>query len=99
MKTSVGDEHPDAGKQAERQKLFSPVRIPGLAYMHKENAYVIERDVSVLRNTIEELYFDKELRDSLIISQEERRQLYEQFNYDRLAQELINNVFEVQVYA
>lgn len=66
---------------------------------HLENAYVIERDVTVLRDSIEKLYYDRALRDSLIISADEKRSLYERFSYDRLAQELIYNVFEAEVHA
>jgi glycosyltransferase involved in cell wall biosynthesis len=66
---------------------------------HLKNAYVIERNTTVLRDAIEKLYHDRALRERLIVPEEERKKLYERFSYDRLADDLVKSVFEAEVHA
>lgn len=60
---------------------------------HLENAFIIDRDPTILRDTIEQLYYDKRLRNSLKLKTKECEKLYNQFNYHQLTKQLLKIVF------
>jgi glycosyltransferase involved in cell wall biosynthesis len=63
---------------------------------HRENAFVVERDPTALRNAIEYLYRNQKMRSSISPSIEKRRQMYRQFSYRTLVHRFLEIISEKQ---
>ncbi len=60
---------------------------------HLKNAYIIEREPTILRDTIELFFHEKNMGKSLLLDDSERTDFYNRFNYTELTQKLLRIVF------
>ncbi len=65
--------------------------------VHLNNAFVIKRNVSVLRDALEYLYENAELRKSLVKPVKIRKMIYDKYSYKKLAENLLSYIYEIGI--